>query len=484
MVVLAALAAIVVGAVFSYGAGAGLALLLAVAGIALSISRPGLTVLVLLAYFPFETWLLKFVPSGSFALLVPDVVCAGLLLAVALKVATTGDVRFVSKRLIAWLIGGLALVTLLSALANPVPVIDEVYWVRVSLRFAPIGLVAAIEPWSSWIRERLALVAFPLALAQSAVGLIELFGGMHLATFFWAGTTFALAGIKPQGDVLATVEDRIVAGTMGHYNIYAFLLLLLMGVMIADLLSGRVRNRIALLGGWTVVALSAAMIVLSQSRQNVLAMGVAILALGVIVWLRGSDEQRRTVGMALLAVVLLAMLAATSGRLAIADRFGRIAQAGYWEEQMHSDRGYAVTVIAPTALKSDPLLGAGPGAFHPSTGNPGYASGVDRFGLDHWQSKFVGDVGWAHFAAQVGLLGVLFVAMLGVLPLMGAKVERSTDSIVYAWTAAAFLTTMLGSNPLIYKPTSAVLWCIFGLASASIFASRQDERVSKVPDTA
>ena len=473
MAVLAVVSAVLVGLVFALEPGLGLALVMALGGAALAVSRPDITVLVLIAYIPFENWLLKFVPDGSFVLLVPDVMSLALLLAVALKIASSGDIRWVSKRYVAWIAGGLAAVTLASSLANPVPMIDQVYWVRVSLRFVPVGLVAAIEPWSGWIRARLATVAFPVALAQCSIGLVELLGGMRIATFFWAGTAFSLAGFDPGGDVLATVEDRIVAGTMGHYNQYAFVLLLLMGIMITDLLSRRVRQSGAVLGGWAVVGLSAVMIVLSQSRQNVIALAFCMVAFALMAWFRGAPSQRRMAGVGLGVLLVLALVAAASGRLAISERFGTIANASYWEDAQQADRGYAVTVIAPTALRANLLLGAGPGSFHPAGGNAGNSSGVSRFDLDTWHSRFVHDVGWAHFAAQLGLLGVLIVGTLGVLLLMGVRAEPGPDALMYVWTAVAFVTTMFGSNPLIYKPNSIILWCIFGLAAASIWTARE-----------
>ncbi|MCG2807406.1 MAG: hypothetical protein L6413_03955, partial [Coriobacteriia bacterium] len=332
-----------------------------------------------------------------------------------------------------------------------------------------IGLIASIDPWSAQVRRGLPRVAFFVALAQVCIGLVEWRGGMEVARFFWAGN-FTIGSVGTQIDTLATVQDRIVAGTMSHYNIYAITLVFCIGIMVVDLLSARCMSWVIKSGAWAVVGASTVAVLLSQSRQAVLALAAAAVALGVHVWMRSARRESGAyvpkVALALIAVLLIAV---ASGRLPVGDRFGKLMQPGYWADQATRDRGYAITAVAPEVLTEVPLFGAGPGSFHTVAKDSEGAIGVARFGLDPKHSKYIGDVGWVLFAVQIGLIGLAFILAMFWLLLLAGRMSPGVSGALYWWFAVALAVGMLASAPLIYKPPSVMIWAVLGLAAQSVY---------------
>lgn len=472
MLVVAIGIAAAVGLGMTAGRSPGTALLAAFAalGFFVSVERPDIAVLALAAYLPFEGWILKFVPDGSLLVLLPELISIGLVLSLALRAALSGSVAAFRHRPLVWIIAGLTAVTLISAMANSTPVMDEINSVRVMLRFAPIALIASLDPWSSSIRRGLPRVAFIVALVQVCIGIVEWRGGIEAARFFWAGN-FTIGTVGTQADTLSTVQDRIVAGTMSHYNIYALSLVFWLGVMVIDLLITANANRGWKFAPWVVVAGSVLAVLLSQSRQSVVALLVAASSLGVFIWLRQSPRDSR-VPLAFLLVVALSVFTLTSGRFSVGDRFNQLMQPGYWAEQATRDRGYAVTAVVPRVLSETPLFGAGPGAFQTVTKNADTAAGVSRFDLDPARAKYVGDVGWALIATQGGLLSVTAVVCVLWLLFSAGRLARDLTGALYWWFASAFVVGMSASMPLIYKPPSILLWIVVGLAAHTKYRYR------------
>jgi hypothetical protein len=434
-------------------------------------ARPGRLVLLLLLWLPFEGWVLKFVPSGSVLLALSDVVSVWLALGLLGRLLTDRVPPDERSRLV--FIGGpalmLAAVAVTSWAVNQPPAIDAVYWLRVYLRFVPFALVLANRDTREVVIRGTPAVAMTMVITQSAIGIAQYLGGGPVARFFWPGQ-FAIGAVASQGDTLATVGTRIVSGTLGHYNLYAMVLVLWLGVLLGAV-SDRWGSRSVSYRGLLAAAIGVGSILvfLSQSRQ-----GVAMLAMVYALWLaRSGTLAKRARGVTLVAGVAAALYLVADvgvGVEGIATRLASLGDGWFWTVEVAKSRGYVVTSVAPAVLARASILGIGPGTFVTSYGSSAGPTGVALLGLDAGASRFVGDVGWVSVFSQVGLLGTASVVWLCLRGWRAARRPGLPGTVLYGGVAAlaTLAIGMLASTPLTYKGPSSALWVLLGILLSSV----------------
>lgn len=437
----------------------------------------------LLVWLPIETWVLKFVPHSSPLLAVPDVLCL-LCALVIVGVATWSDGlkglrRVFTLPVIAGLV--LAAVAGISTAVNGTSLLELAYFIRVYLRFLPLAMIASTEPWASKVARRLpGVTAIALAL-QLEVSLFERIGGLKAATVFWPGS-FSLGRVTTAVTTLDTVEGRVVAGTLGHYNILGWYVFIASAVLVSWLLNRRIRHSKVM--WWTILAelvLAAAVVMMTASRQAAFAAAAASLALGAYLLTGAAGLRRsraadaappsanrgRAITVAGFVVVLALVAVAVTQAGGAWSRYSAVFTPEYWRIA-GDNRGYVVQTLVPAVAERSPVVGMGPGSFGRVWAVDAVKppSAIRRLKLDLHHARYISDVGWANLFGQVGILGTLSVIIVCIALLVAMVRGRRRPQLV-ALAGGALVLLVIGnvaSAPLTYKPISSLLWILIGLA--------------------
>ena len=437
--------------------------------------RPDLASLLLVLWLPFETWAARFMPDGYLLLVLPELLAVSILIAVVAR-EPYGTARWPRGALLAVLLPTalLAVGGVLASLFNATPWIDALYSARVAFRFIPLALVAASLPWGSSVVRRLPTVALLVLAVESAIGLAEYVGGKSVAALFWPGN-FTLGPIRTQADTLASVGDRLVAGTTGHYNIYGLLLVLCIAVVVSDLVGSGTRS--SLRSGLTlaVAALGVVAVLLCGSRQAAICL-VFVAAYAAVTLLREGRLARVGTAYVVFGATLLVVAAATAtGQLPIMSRVESLAQPNYFETQAAQDRGYAWAVTLPRMLQRSPMFGTGPGSLGGSYSNTLAPPGIAKLDLSPAQALYAADAGWVSAYAQLGLLGLAgYIGLLAICLTLSMRGAVRSVVGMRAWSLSVVLALgMLASSPLSYKPTAVLWWVLFGTVLLRPLTSRE-----------
>lgn len=428
-----------------------------------------LTVMGVLILSATEQWIsgLPFGPYMQYAVVMTDglVVMLVLLLPGLLRGAVSGSARrllplvadpFIPAAL-------LAIFAMLAVLAHPVPPFEALYWFRVNLRFVLAGVaVALLVLQQPELVRRFAVAVVALGVTQAVIGIVEFIGGRSVAKFFWPG-----GGVVGGVDTFATIGDRVVTGTFGHYNPLGVYLVLGISVVIGmrQIIDPSGMKR------WPVMAAAvmAGTVILTESRQSIAGL---VLAAAVVALSTRGRVRRVIVSIGVLSAITFSLLYGFGNPLAqdVVARFQELTTRRYWSIASQN-RGFVLSTALPAALEYDPLLGVGPGAFQKSVVDR-EPVGALRLGYGPEAVKFVVDVGVAAVGIQVGLAGILalvavFAAMISrALALMRSPAPTRGLGIAGLAVAAVVALTSFASSPLVFKPTSAVFWVVFGMVAA------------------
>jgi hypothetical protein len=443
-----------------------LAVLAAVGLFALAVARPDIVVIGLIVWLPIEGWVLKFVPGGSIALLASDGVAValtvGILLSAAMRSPSTDERRGMLRILAP---GGLLLVAaLLSWLLNGASAVDAAYWIRVYLRFVPLGVVAVLEPWRSNLRRWLPPTIMGVLAFQCAVGLLQATNVAGATAFFWPGR-FTIGAVSTQADTLALLGQRVVAGTTSHPNILGEMLVLCVALLMGRGVSGEETRRGWKIANWALATLGVWVILLTQSRQAVACMAVFGAFLLGYVWLRGSVKLRMGSAMLPVGAAALGAIGLFQGVTPLLQRLQLLTQDTFWTVELSKNRGYALETVAARIAQRSPFFGVGPGSFGSSFGSSTGQSGASMLALDPVAARYVGDVGWVAVFAQVGVVGVSALLLMTWGALRGVRSPSVVAKVVSVSIVAMLVIGMLASTPLIYKPVSSLMWLYLGLYS-------------------
>lgn len=422
---------------------------------------------------PFERWVAGLLPGGlgSVAVLMSDALVGVVLLTLPALAraarAERGRSRLlrVSDGLVAPAL--FVLVAIMSLLVNRPPTLDAIYFFRTYFRFIPLAVAAALLCLRNpAVLRRLLVVTVGLVAVQCGIGVIEFLGGPGVARLFWPGGV-SLGAATAELTTFDSVKEQIVAGTLGHYNVlgtYATAgLCVVVGAhrLLDPTMKRRWPTALAVLFGVTVV--------LTLSRQS---MGALAIAGMLVALLTGGRTRQLALAVVPAALIVFAAALLIAHPLArnIADRFTEITEPVYWRIAFSENRGYALATILPRAIAEDPVFGTGPGSFGRTISGMDPV-GVNRLGVQLKWADYVTDVGYVAMGAQTGLLGLAaFAASLGTLGHRSWRLYRTAEwrglGIAGLGVMMTFFITNLASSPLSYKPTSSVLWVIYGLVLA------------------
>jgi hypothetical protein len=476
------------GALLGYGVAQGSVLALVIVPALLiaaaAVVWPTYTLLLMLAYVPFESFLLKWVPGGQGGIL--SLAPEGLLFlaGVSALMRDSGRPEANSRRLwLLWIALFLAVGAVSGWIAG-VHMVDVAYWVRTNVRYMTAALIVGTFGDREWWVTRASVVIAVTAVLESLVAVAEFIGGSAVIAFF------APASVVVGGREFvrySAITTGGVAGTLAFYNnygLYCALAAVVCGgalIIISDTpsLKDKVSIGVKRLLAFAVLG-SVVGTLISQSRQSIIALAAAGVVILFVVGIRRIGNRLIPIlfGGAVLVLATL-LVPSLAGPLAwIPERFQQVTSGVAVNQSLQTDRLFAVSRVVPAALSVNPLLGLGPGALASSAklGSTASVLGLSAQGILYSQ-----DVGWAGMLVQLGLLG--FSTVAGLLLALVRRARQLFKSGAFDHGAAA---TVLGamtvwglgmsaSSMLFVRAVSLILWTIAGLCLGGYDARREVE---------
>ena len=292
-----------------------------------------------------------------------------------------------------------ALARLLSALPNPggADITQLVEGLITGL--AIVTALASVGISRDWVR-RLPKFAFGGVAVLSVVTLVQAFGVRNTLGGFAPGgePTGDQLQIFQRGGTLPEQFDRLL-GPVNDPNFWAQSLVLLLPIGLWWLQSSRSKfERVLVIGGMLAIV---AAVLQTQSRGGLLALTVAIVALGVM----SPGPMRRLA--AILPIILIFGIVAT-GQL---DRIALLADVGSSNAQSIEDEALSGRLsenLAAIAMFRDrPVIGIGANQFEAN-----YSTYAAEFGIDDRVERQAHN-SYLEMAAESGILGVAtFIGMI------------------------------------------------------------------------
>lgn len=476
------------GALLGYGLAQGSVLALVIVPALLvavaAIVWPTYTLLLMLAYVPFENFLLKWVPGGQGGLLslAPE---ALLFLAGASALMRDSNRPEVNARRL-WLlwIAVFLAVGATSGWVAGVRMLDVAYWVRTNVRYMTAALIVGTFGNREWWVTRVAVVIAGTAILESLIAVAQFIGGSAVISFF-APASVIVGGREFVS--YSAITTGGVAGTLAFYNnygLYCALSAVVCGgalIMISDTPSLKASVSVGKrrLLGFAVLG-SVIGTLISQSRQSIIALTLAGVTILLIVGVRRLGNRLIPIvfGTAMLVVAAL-LVPSLAGPLAwIPERFRQVTSGVAVNQSLQTDRLFAVSRVVPAALAVNPLLGLGPGALASSAklGSTASVLGLSAQGILYSQ-----DVGWAGALVQLGLLG--FSTIVTLLLALVRRARQLFKSGVFDHGATATVLGamtvwglgMTASSMLFIRAVSLILWTVAGLCLGGYDARKEVE---------
>jgi hypothetical protein len=440
-------------------------------------ARPRLATIFVIAYTPFEEFLLKFVPSQAYALAryLPELLLFITLCLIALgSVARRRELRRTPLDVPIFCFIGISFV---SMLYNRIPLVIGVLELRILLRYAVIAYIIILAGFDRQFLKHAFKVMLVILALQVGIGLIHSLGG-NAATDFLSPRNVTIGEIFVRRGFSQIVSSHTrVFSTFGRYNHYgnylAFFLLFVISLLYMReremMPVARRRLKILLLAGLSVLLLSFSrmswvgfyaglvFILLTLRRKRVIAF-LAVPATVTFILFRFYGPDAREVSETAAATVL--------------ERYLGMFSRRYVEVSLRSDRLYALTRTTRRVLEISPVLGLGPGSVASAAGR--VFGGGERWDVLDLPTENViplGDVGWAAVLAQYGLLGLAAFVWLLVRIFRASRecFRRARDSLEKAIALGflgGFVCVMLEnifSFNLTYRPSSLYFWVFAGI---------------------
>lgn len=389
------------------------------------------------------------------------------------------DRYFVPKELVLHACAVAAAVALLRARPRlTLSVVDTVL-----VAFVLFGLVSSFFAMNVWAAERAlaiscsGVVLFWSASAIRRAGLVEpLLVGLAVGVVLAAATSLAQAyGVQTEYFSL----NRAPGGTFGNRNFIAHLSAI--GAPVVALVALTARRRGGSVFGALAMAILAAALVMSRSRAAwlaVLVLAAPVGLLGVGTWKRWCDARtlRRLTVLGVAAAVGAIAAVLLPNRLEWkSDSPYLDSAAGLVNYKEGSGRGRIVQYTNSLRMtRADPVLGVGPGNWpvmyprYASRNDPSMSSD-DGVTSNPWPSS-----DWIAYLSERGAIGIglLFVAMVGLLVRAVRDVKRQDRNAEQVLTAIALVGTLVATAVvgafdavlLIAAPTFFV-WTLAGALS-------------------
>lgn len=465
---------LIAGALLGFGVAQGsiiaLVFIPAVVGLFAAAVWPRQTLLIMLAYIPLESFLLKWIPGGQGGALslAPEAV----LFVAGVSALVRGSAERHSGSRWTWLIwiGAFVVIGVTSGVVAGIPLLDIVYWVRTNVRYMTAALIVGAAGDRIWWVTKTAVVVAAGAVVQMVVALAEFIGGTGMIRFF-APASVVVGGRQ----FVSEVTSGGVAGTLGFYNNFGLYCSLssvvCLGALVAvsedKALALRIpRIQRTLLGAGAASAAIGTLI--SGSRQSIVALVGSAIVMVAIVGVRRLGNRLIPLVFVFGTLVAAALLMPSlTGPLAwIPQRFATAVSSSAVNQSLQTDRLFAISRVVPAVLKMNPLLGLGPGALSSDITLGLVASLLSLSSEGIYYSQ---DVGWAGMLVQLGIAGLtaILVLMTGLIMRSRKLFRRGEfDHAANATVLATMLVWALGmvaSSPLFMRSVSLLLWTIAGL---------------------
>lgn len=435
-----------------------------------------LLALALLVYLPFEAGLIGGLPPTIYWVLrlLPDALIA----LAAVGVVLFGDprARTLPVRLL-WAIGIVTAVLVVANAARGIPIVDSVNAIRVLVRYLVLGVLL----W--WA-------------AEGDTGLPNLvIRAVLIATVLEILVALAQIAVRAASSATSSGNDvgmMFLDGSFGRYDRFG---LFFMGSIIALVaISDRIR-------GWrlALIAVCAALLFLSTSRQAMVGLAVACAVIAVM---PAITARHRALAGVVGALAIALMLISPSGKTAPAP----VSQPGAGSTEQSDPGGDApgpatatrpikdtLTLsvdpnknfrtfynleLAPWAAATEPLMGFGPRqqvAEHP---DPRLAARVAASGMTWNRARlFTNDSNYASLVIQFGaIVPALFLLLLAAVIFRAARagLPRGEPGARFAVAfAAATLVAAFFGPAFEIRTVSIVLWVsLFSVLAATRVGSR------------
>jgi hypothetical protein len=388
--------------------------------LAVALAKPEVIILFLVAYTPFEPFLLKFVPDDIylFARYFSEGLIYLLFFAVAVLVArrkrklvsTPLDLPFVFLLIAAGT----------SLLINFVPPVAGILGIRQIIRFMLLFfLTVYLDPDSEFIK-RVTMVMFAIVLFQGLLGITQSMTGGRLDEFLIPSERKFYESIQlTSGTQQFWSPGTRVFATMGRYDqlgtFLSFFLLLAVGLWYHEKDPGKRRELLLL------VLLAAPGFIMTLSRASWF--GFLLGFLVIAAWLRQDWRVRAAVAVCIATATAYVALSGLTVRY-LTDYAGqtpveRLFEAFSYErwrgEYFGLGRLYWIVQTPTQVVTSSPLFGVGPGQYGGGAAAAlGNSRAYEKLGLPFGVYGTEGyiDNNWFSVWGELGTLGLIFYAWM------------------------------------------------------------------------
>jgi hypothetical protein len=448
---------------------AGIAVGLLAAAACLLVAVPArLAIASLIVYLPMEGWLLGYAPGSASSVLryAPEGLCILALCVVAAGYRSSNLGRWNS---ILPMLGATVACWLIGAVAADESASQAVIGVRAELRWVPLCLLVALSRDVTRDARVYARGIVAAASVQAFVAVAELTVGQPARAFFAPHYNIVLGGVTVSSST--TFRPDSISGTLDNYNSLGTWLL--MGWIVA-VLAGTKGLGVSRWVVWLTGIGFPAIIVLAGSREALIALAVAAVAIGGIRYRFPVFRAVAVVGLiGAVSYPILTNSAATNGanRTDLRTRFEVLLNPATYSPTSSSNFRLALLASSERLTFShSPLLGFGIG----SVVDPrSLASGTNPFyltseGQQAIKFGYLYDGNWALLLTETGIVGLaLLTLLLGSIARVAWRARAGwVGSSVVVLTACIIVLGFFES--ILQTDASAVYWALIGCVLAVV----------------
>jgi hypothetical protein len=433
---------------------------------------PPTLLLATLAYVVLGGPLLDLAPPAAIPFLryAPEILGYGWL---GLLVLTRGGELYARARPFVWALGALLTAGVTSAISAAEWPSTAIIGIRSEIRYVPYALIACVVLSRAADRRRLARLVFYIGVIEAVLGAADYAFGEQFTRIFRPDYTVQIDGVEvlPRADLVV----HSITGTLTNYNTMAAVIV---AAIVVTITAGHEVLGVSTLAYRASLVAMVFTVVLSGSREGLLALGIAL-----IVW----AWMTRRMGLPL-TVIALVSFAAILNPLAASNQDVYISSRSIltrWQALLQPDtltfsskQNFRLRLLATEAHLTEArglLTGAGPGSVVDrrtiaNGSNPLFQTADGRTALEF---NYQYDGNWGLILLEFGVLGITaFIAIFVILIGLGRRRRSEWPGQATSMLAVTFL--ILGFFTAILQLPEPTL--IFWLIAGSAFAADADER--------
>ena len=455
--------------------------------------RPRMTVIFVMAYTPFEEFLLKLVAPQAYALAryLPEVLLLSTL--AMLLVSRAARRQPIGRTPIDIPLFCFLGVSLLSIFYNRISLLVGVLELRILLRYAVGYYVLVLAGFDKQFLNKVFRLMLGIVALQVGLGLLHSILG-NTATAFLAPQNVTIGDLFVRRGFSQVVSSHTrIFSTFGRYNLYAnflsFFLLFFVAILYSKRgeFSGVEKRKIRVL-------LIAGLVVLTLSFSRMSWMGFYAGFISMLLLMRKNKVISYMVIPMVGTFVLFQLFGAGSREVSetaaagVLQRYLGMFSRRYVEVSLRSDRLYAITTTTRRVMQISPALGLGPGSVASAAGKVfGGGERWDVLDLPAEKVMPLGDVGWAAILVQYGILGLsaflwiisrIFTASLACFH----RARDSLEWILGLGFVGGFVCIMVEnmfSFNFTYRASSLYFWMFAGIVVRLLQIQKDEERVAQ-----